>query len=216
MTLDLDPLSTQRALDFDKLKAKYPALYKSAVRQTGKTTGIHKVDVLFPEGSHKYILECSAPLPDIAAPKPVVPAEPQIDMGQLAVEEQADIQRRADAAAATNRLDQYAAEQGLENTDANFALIKKYVAANTKDIYWSEQIIDLAVQALRDQLTWKVKEAAPPAPAEVLGQLADGTTQLALDTKPTKQHSTLQLKDWLKRTNANRIIRPSGSFRSSF
>lgn len=208
-SLDLNPLAAQSGIDLDKLKARYPALYKACVTQTGKTAGVVPVDwSRFKESSHKYLLSCAAPLPV---------TEPQIDLEAIEQEEQEDIQRRADAAGATRRLDQYATEQGLENTDANFALIKRFVAANTKSVYWSEQVVDLAIQTLRGQLTWKPKEVAPPAePVEVLGKLPDGTMQLPLDTTPNKKHSTLQLKDWLARTNANRIIRPSGSFRSSF
>ena len=215
MSITLDPLSAQRGVDLDRLKARFPALYQIVVRQTGLTTGIHALDFnLFLEGSHKYLAECSVRLP----------AEPQISMAQLEREEQADIQRRIDEAAGHNRLEQYAREQGLEDTQANADAIRTWLQENVKG-YLSEKLIDAAVANLgprgKNVLTWRKPEAPqPPAPSpepaeEVLGKLPDGTTQLPLDVTPNKKHSTLQLKDWLKRTNANRIIRPSGSFRVS-
>jgi hypothetical protein len=114
MSLNLDPLSGRRGIDLDKLKVRFPALYRSvtlynhAVTKTGQETGICNVDLgIFPEESRKYILECATPLPDIAAPTPAEPTpaeptEPQISMAELEAELQADMQRRADEAAARN------------------------------------------------------------------------------------------------------------------
>jgi hypothetical protein len=211
MTMDLGPLAAQRGINLDKLKVRFPALYKIVSRETGQTAGIHALDLsLFQEASHKYLLECAERIPGL-----VVPAEPQIDMARLEREEQAAIQKAADEAAGRNRLEQYAREQGLEDTQANATTIMQWIVATGRHL--SEASVDDCIRVLRSQLTWKPK-AAPVVPpvAEVLEPLPNGEPRLPLDTTPTKKHSTAQLKDWLARTNAGKIMRPRGSFISSF
>ena len=179
-------------LDLDKLKTRFPALYKMAVVVAGQTTGICEVDLTrFRKESHKFLQECAA-------------SEQHIDLEAIEQEEQADLQRRADEAAATRRLDQYAAEQGLENTEANFALIKKFVAANTKTTYWSEQVVDLAIQSLRDQLSWKPKEMAPSPSPEPEQQEVLESWQLPIDAseRMMKASTTKALQDLIKRRRA--------------
>lgn len=127
-----------------------------------------------------------------------------------------------DKAGAAQRLEQYAATQGLLPNDHNFLAIQDWIVANAKG-YWSAAGVDAAITAINigtDTLQW-ASRAAPvaAAPTEHLRKLDDGTTQLPLDTTPGKQHSSAQLKDWLKRTSAatnHRLHRPSGSFSSRF
>jgi hypothetical protein len=75
-----------------------------------------------------------------------------------------------DLEAAKNRLQQYADEQGLAETDENFQLIKNFVETSPVRGYWSREIVDVAVANLgprgTNQLTWRKAEPPPPAPPE--------------------------------------------------
>jgi hypothetical protein len=95
--------------------------------------------------------------------------------------------------------------------------------------YVSEKTIDVAIQWLgprsKNVLTWKPKTVAPspPAPepqepAEVLVTLPDGTKQLPLDVdnRTLQRASKEQARDWLKRANAGKLLRPRGGFGSKF
>jgi hypothetical protein len=221
-------------INMDALASYAPRLHRVVIKHTGvPATGEQEVDLMtLPQFTRGELLGWLTesdfakrkykPATDIAAAA-VNPPEPPIDFEQTLREDAADIQRRVDEAAGRNRLEQYAREQGLENTQQNATAIRQWLDENVKG-YLSEKGVDLAIQWLgpraKNVLTWRKPEAPPSAPApepatEVLEPLPSGERRLALDETPTKKHSTAQLKDWLARTNANRIIRPSGSFRVS-
>jgi hypothetical protein len=154
-------------------------------------------------------------------PKPAEPLPPQIDFKELLKEEAADLQRAADTAGAKNRLQQLADEEGLEESDANVAAIKQFLQQHARG-YLSEEGVNAAYANLgprgQNILTFRVQAAAlspAPEPVEVLGTLKDGSKQLPLDTVPNKHHTTAQLKDYLARVNAGKLIRPRGSWGSS-
>lgn len=217
MTLTLDPLNANRGIDLDKLKVRHPALYKIVVRQTNLTTGVHALDFgIFPaEGSQRYVLECSAPLPV---------QEPQIDMAEVESEQQASIKKAADEAAAKARLEEYAA-LGLEETSHNFELIRDYVNNSEVHGYWSSEIVDIAIQWLgprsKNVLTWKPKEApAPPPPPsqEPVEVLEPWQLPLNADEHSMKRADVRALKDLLsrRRAQASRYYRAPGTFGSNF
>src|SRR5439155_13852832 len=82
--------------------------------------------------------------------------------------EQELLQKAADQVAGFTRLQQYAnMDEGLEPVPENASLVDLWISENKKG-YFSAANVDLAVQALRDILTWK--QAAPPEtePKEVL------------------------------------------------
>jgi hypothetical protein len=200
-SLDINPLSAQRGVDFDKLRTRFPALYKIAVRQTNHTTGIHALDLsLFQEGSHRYLSECAAPLPV---------QEPQIDLEAIEREEQAAIQKAAHEAEAKNRLNEYAA-QGLEESDHNFNLIKEFVINSAVHGYWSSQIVDAAVANFgprgTNRLKWKPKAAPapPPEPEPVEPQEVLEPWQLPIDAdeRAMKASSVRALQDLIRRRRA--------------
>jgi hypothetical protein len=211
MSITLDTLHAQRGIDLDKLKVRFPALHKIVVRLTGKTIGIQALDLSrFQEASHKYFLECSAPLPDIAVPKPVGPAQPQISMDETLRENEKDIERRVAEAQARARLDEYV-KIGLVDSQANANLFRAELDRLGETL--SVATVDRIVKELGNRLEWRPKEKP-----EVLGKLPDGTTQLPLDVdnRTLSRASKEQARDWLKRANAGKIIRPSGSFIVNF
>jgi hypothetical protein len=165
-------------------------------------------------------------------PEPVAekPAVPQIDFDETLREQQADIQRATNDAHAKQRLNEWAAG-GLEETDANFNLIKDFVLNSAAKGYWSREIVDAAVANLgprgSNQLTWrKAESVAPPQPApaepaepqEVLEPLPNGESRLPLDVdnRTLSRASKEQAKDWLARANAGKLLRPRGGFGSKF
>jgi hypothetical protein len=170
-----------------------------------------------------------APPQVVVQPEPVAPvaqpAEPQIDMSEVLREEQAALQKASDEARGLACLEQFCEEQGLQRTPENAAKVQQWLNQNLKG-YWSQQGVDAAIANLGPRgtnvLTWKPKEApAPPPPAEpqeVLGTLPDGTTQLPLDVDQftLSRASKEQARDWLKRHNAGKLLRPRGGFGSSF
>jgi hypothetical protein len=197
-------------IDLDKLKVRFPALHKTVVRLTGKTMGIHALDLSrFQESSRRYFLECSAPLPDIAVPKQVAPAQPQISMEETLRENEKDMERRAGEAQARARLDEYVTI-GLVDSQANANLVRAEL--DRLGGILSVATVDQVIKELGNRLEWRPEEKA-----EVLGILPDGTTQLPLDVdnRMLSRASKEQARDYLKRVNAGKIIRPSGSFRVS-
>jgi|HubBroStandDraft_6_1064221.scaffolds.fasta_scaffold02488_13 hypothetical protein len=130
----------------------------------------------------------------------------------------ADLQRAADQARATQRLNEYA-EAGLEDTEANASAIRDFVNNSAVKGYWSVQIVDAAIANLGNKLTWRKAEAPTPPPAqptEVLDTLPNGEPQLSLDAdaRTMRAASITQLRDLDKRRNGLR--RPVGSFSSRF
>jgi hypothetical protein len=161
------------------------------------------------------------PPPVVEPPKPAPELPEQISMADLEAENQRDIQARADTAAAVNRLNEYAAV-GLEDTPENVQLIKDFVN-NSAVKYWSSEIVDVAIKALGNTLSWR--KEAPPAPTpvvepvEVLGNLPNGEPRLPLDidNSTLRRASREQARDWNKRANGKMWQpRPSGSFGSKF
>lgn len=200
MLIDLDALKASPS-DYD--------LYQIAYRRAGATTGVHDIGDIselkigpnlrfrLAEASiqHEAAIAAAAAPP----PPPPAPTELQINFADVEAEQQRDIQRRADAASARNRLDQYSNEQGLEPSDHNVNLIKDFV--NQSAGYWSAEIIDVAVSYLRDKLTWKPKEQPAPTPpaatVEVLEPLPNGEPRLPIDASEflMRRASVKQLLD---------------------
>ncbi len=154
-----------------------------------------------------------------------LPAKSKADYEQDLRDEQADVQRRVDEQRGKDRLNEYVAA-GLEDTQKNADAIREWLDENVKG-YLSQTGVDLAVQWLgprsKNVLTWKPKTVAPPPPpapepTEVLLKLPDGTTQLSLDVdnRTLSKASKDQARDYLKRVNAGKLLRPAGGFGSSF
>ncbi len=141
-------------IDFDALKVAELYLHTLLSRATGHITGQHEVNLnattLMPQ--YKSRLEKWATL---HTPTPVVaptPAEPQVSvsMKQMEADNNADLQRRVNKARAIQRLEEYAKNVGLADTQANADLIRKWVEASGG--VWTVQIVDAAVQELNNQL----------------------------------------------------------------
>jgi hypothetical protein len=202
-------------IDLDKLATKFPALYKTAVRMVGHDSGVRELNLdNFPYPNHKYLVQCAAaePLPDIAvkrAPPAIVPL-PALGDRDIDAELKADMERISEEAHAKNRLNEYASI-GLLDTQANANLIRDEI--NREGDSFSVEAVDKAIKNLGDKLAWRPEEKG-----EVLSVLPDGTTQLPLDVdnRTLQRASKEQARDYLKRVNAGKIIRPSGSFISSF
>jgi hypothetical protein len=195
-------------IDLAKLASKYPALYTRACAASGKSQGIVDVPLAdFTDGNIKYLSECREP-------------EPQISMAELEKEQQAEMQRAADQQHAINRLTEYATSAGLEDTDANFAIIRDWVVGNAKG-YWSAPAVDAAISHTRNRLTWKAAPA-PPEPARIGGKgPAKDELQLPLDASEfqMKRASVAQLQDLIARrrkVSRQQFIRHAGSFGSKF
>lgn len=215
-------------------------LFQIASRASGKKTGIVEIDIsdLAIASETKFKLAqasmdldaaeaaaaraaeaAKAPPPPPPAAEPPKPAEPVISWAETEEENRRDLQARGDAAAAKARLDQYVAEQNLEPSQHNLAVISEWLSKNVRG-YFSAAGVDAAIANTRNQLTWKPKVVeTPPAPqpqesVEVLGNLPNGEPRLPLDVVPNKSHSAAQLKDYLARVNAGKLIRPRGSFSS--
>jgi len=135
-------------------------------------------------------------------------------MKQMEADNNADLQRRVNKARAIQRLEEYAKNVGLADTQANADLIRKWVEASGG--VWTVQIVDAAVQELNNQLEWRSTEPAPePEKPEVLQPW-----QLPLDTPDwkLKQFNAEQLKDLVARRRAattGKYIRPRGTWGSS-
>jgi len=132
---------------------------------------------------------------------------PQIEMSDI----QDDILRRGDEQAARNRLNEYARAWNLEESDANFRIIKDYVDEHGG--YWSAETVDQAMNVVGASLS---RKPAPPPP-EQLEMLPDGTQQLPLDKPVPWNASKAQAKDWLARhRETHKYQRASSSFGSKF
>ncbi len=219
-------------VDMNALQESNPRLHRTVVKQLG-VPGKGKQDLnltalsQFTRGEifgwlNEYEFRKKAVAPDIAAAAVQQPAEPQIDFAETLRENDRDVQRRADEAAARNRLAQYMTEQGLEDTEANADAIRQWLDQNVKG-YLSEQGIDLAIQWLgprsKNVLTWK--KAAPVVvveePAEPTEVLESWQLPLDADEHVMKRADVRAVKDLLHRRRAqmSKYIRPSGSFSSN-
>jgi hypothetical protein len=201
-------------IDHDKLQRFAAADVAQAVyNQTGHTTGIHDVEIdrLALSNQKKFNLARWSMNQNVAAED--LEAQRDIAAAAKAVK---------DKKAATQRLEEYAKNAGLADTEANAGLIRKWFERAGQPP--SSAGVDACILELNNQLEWRSTEpASEPAPEpkpEVLGELKDGSPQLPIDTPDwkLKQFSTDQLKDLVNRRRAattGKYIRPSGRFGSS-
>ena len=120
-------------------------------------------------------------------------------------------QQDAATAAGLARLQQYADEQGLRDSQENANAVGAWLAENGKAI--SPANIDAAVAALAPKLLWNPK--APPEPVEVL---ESWQIPIDADEETQKNASVRALKDLVARRRAattGKYIRPRGYFGSS-
>src|SRR5258708_34613241 len=119
-------------INFDALKNEEKYLHTLLSRATGLESGQHEVDIAAINILPQYRMRV-AEWATLHTPAPVAaptPAEPQISMKQIEADNNADIQRRVDQARAVQRLDEYAKNAGLANTQANANLIREWVEAS--------------------------------------------------------------------------------------
>ena len=208
-------------IDFEALKASELYLHTILSRATGLETGGHEIDIAATNLMPQYKLRVTewatrhAPAP-VAVP---TPTEPQISMKQIETDNNADIQRRVDQARAVQRLDEYAKNAGLANTQANANLIREWVEASGG--LWTVQIVDAAIQDLNQKLEWH----DPAAPTTASAPEAEKPEvlqpwQLKIDTPDwqLKTASVEALKDLVARRRlikTGKYIRPRGTFGSS-
>src|SRR5271156_4044541 len=196
-------------VNLDTLARRYPALFRKTIAIIGFTSGNHNVDVSeYSAETQRCFAECP---PTLDTPPRSLP--PQISVASL----QADQQKDMDLRAAEARLAEYIG-LGLDPGPTNKAIFLQW--HKDHGLHFSAASVDRAVSELGSKLMWHT-EAAAPTPAaeactEVLGTLPDGSRQLALGTTPTRNHTTAQLKDLLRRTNAGKVHRTSHSFGSRF
>jgi len=141
------------------------------------------------------------------------PQEPHISVAQLEAEQKASIQRSIDKALAIQRVNDYVRDAGLVESDANGALIRKFM--EDAGGIWTPALVDACIIALNNQLEWRSTEPAEPEKAEILQpwQLKIDTPDWALK----KVADVRALKDLIARRRklGSKYHRPSGSFGSS-
>ena len=121
------------------------------------------------------------------------------------------------AKAAAQRLLQYMKEQGLRDNEHNRQKWAEFESKLPKDVVLSADLIDQFVSGWRSVLEWNTTPAPAPAPEPVL--LSDGSQQKRLDETPNSGWSVAQLKDWSKRSDAQKLFRAQqygGASRSNF
>ena len=142
---------------------------------------------------------------------------------RLAAREHARLQKEAGGV----RLSEYLAGRVpgflvLLDTPANRAKFNTLIKTHPKlkDVELGPQLVDAAVQLLQGELEWRKPETpAPPQPAPEPVVLSDGLPQKSLDDKPNNSWSVEQLKDWSKRSDAQKLFRQQqygGGIRSSW
>lgn len=207
-------------IDMDALKESAPRMYRTIVAKLDLSQGfgVQEIDLNrysdFTRGELTAWLAAQKTVAKVEPPAtPVKPVEqePQIDVAQMDAEFQRGIKTQADAKLATDRIEQYAVEQGLARTPENVAKIQLWLDSNVRG-YWSTAGVDAAIQNLgargTNVLTWEQKVVAPAPepestePVEVLSLLPDGRMQIPLETTPAvlRKASKDQAKDWLKRS----------------
>jgi hypothetical protein len=197
-------------INMDALQIALPGTHRTITKNLdfAQTFGTQDIDLT------QYDERTRKELTHFAATGSHAPAEPQINVKELEAEQQRDIQSKADQTRAINRLEEYV-KVGLENTEANAAIIKEYVNNNAAG-YWNFEVVEAAVKDPR--LTWRKEEPAPAVsePVEVL--LSDGTKPLPLDVENhiLRNASKAQAKDYLKRIDASKKLHQHGRFGSKF
>jgi hypothetical protein len=206
-------------LNLDRLKTDDYFCYQIASRASGQTSGWCKIDIgalkIGPEArfrlaqasfDHEAAI-AAAKRAASALPPPTAPTEPQINFTEVEVEQQRDIQSRADEAAARNRLNEYA-DAGLENSQHNFDAIAGWIRGNVKG-YWSATGVNLAIQWLgpgkggSNILHWKPKAApATPPAAEPTEHLEPWQLRIDATEAEMKKADVKALKDLLARRRA--------------
>ena len=210
-------------INLDKLKISRPALFRKVAHQLGCTGDPFELVLGTRELTDDEIdLDVRRLLKIwISADKTLSPPAVEEPALEPFASEEELLQRATDQAKGFARLQQFSDEQGLEESPANCSLVDIWLTEHS--LLWSADNVDKAVLSLQNSLTWKPKEApAPPPPpdpepVEVLQMLSDGTKQLPLnvDNATLRRASKDQAFDWLKRTNAAKLIRPRGSFGST-
>ena len=88
------------------------------------------------------------------------------EMAEIRVRENKRIREERDHKAALVRLQKYADEQGLAETEKNTALVKDWIDASYAKGYWSPGNVDAAISFLGPRgsniLQWRPKVVAPP------------------------------------------------------
>jgi len=195
-------------VNLDTLARRYPALFRKTIAIIGFTSGNHNVDVSeYSAETQRCFAECP---PTLDTPPRSLP--PQISVAALQAEEQRDMDLRA----AEARLAEYIG-LGLDPGTTNKAIFLQW--HKDHGLQFSAVSVDRAVSELGSKLQWQTEEtAAPPTEAstEILGTLPDGSTQLPINTTPSRSHTSTQLKDLLRRMNARKVHRTSHSFGSRF
>jgi hypothetical protein len=208
-------------LDLDALHKSDPSLYAAVSITIGPARGQLQVALAdFPLPTRRRLSDWWVTQKELEnATSTTVVDRPVPPPRDLDAELRADIQRTIDQQQGLARLEQFCVEQGLARTPENAEKVQQWLDKNLKG-YWSQKGVDVAVLNLAKELIWTPKEVPPPPaePTEVLGTLPDGTTQLPLDVdQPTLgRASKEQAKDWLKRHNAGKLVRPRGGFGSAF
>jgi hypothetical protein len=219
------------SINFDNLKRTDRDLYKLVTDRLGLALiGEHEFQPIqfaaLTPALRRRLSDWKAQQPAQAPPAPALivaptPAatEPQISMAQIEAENNADIQRRIDKAHAIQRLEEYAKNAGLADTQANANLIREWVEASGG--LWTVQIVDAAIQDLNQKLEWHdpavpTTASAPEAEKPEVLQ----PWQLKIDTPDwqLKTASVEALKDLVARRRlikTGKYIRPRGTFGSS-
>jgi hypothetical protein len=100
--------------------------------------------------------------------------------------------------AAIARMEFYASDQGLERSEANAALVEKWLSANRHG--WSVSSVDAAISNLRGQLSWVKEPPAAPKPKPVVWSpgmpLPPNATEAML-----RRSTPQQIREWLKTKN---------------
>ncbi len=218
-------------IDWEKLQYSDPLMYRALSKVTGYTgLGFREVntsdlepafaaDVRYWETHVQKTVVLPRKPP---APQPVKepgPLPPQIDMNEIIKEQRA----KADEAAAKARLDWWAKEQGLENSQHNADVIVKWIR-ETLSGYFCAKNVDSTIAHLGPRgtnvLRWTTPQAAPAEPpAEPQEVLESWQLPINADERAMRKASTKALLDLNQRrrklTN-QQYVRKSASFGSKF
>jgi hypothetical protein len=120
----------------------------------------------------------------------------------LAISERKRLQTERDYKAAIARLQQYADEQGLADTEENVALVTKWIDTYAKS-YWSSSAVDAAIDVLgprgKDLLQWRPKVVAPPPAATPKAWKAGDPLPDAATEYQLRQSSLAEVRAWKNR-----------------
>jgi hypothetical protein len=124
---------------------------------------------------------------------------------EIAQHQNESLRRQIDQSQGLERLNFWAAQHGLRDSERNQRLITEWLDKNVRG-YVSAAGVDAAIANLRTVLEWNdLKPIAPPAPAvdeEVLGTLPNGEKQLSTKRNAPHNATPAQCRDWLQRYRA--------------